>query len=66
MSPGGVNIPLAVMGTVLGGALMRRLRISVMGAARMCTLAILLCMLTALPLLLIGCSTQKVAGIYPK
>ncbi|XP_056140449.1 solute carrier organic anion transporter family member 2B1 [Lampris incognitus] len=61
---GSVNIPLGVLGIVLGGVLMRRMSLSVSGASKMCTLAILLCMVTSLPLLLIGCSTQKVAGVY--
>uniref|UniRef100_A0A8C7VZ64 Solute carrier organic anion transporter family member n=1 Tax=Oncorhynchus mykiss TaxID=8022 RepID=A0A8C7VZ64_ONCMY len=59
MMIGGVSIPLAVLGIVLGGALMRRLSISTRGSALMCTAAILMCMLTALPLLLLGCSTQS-------
>eukprot|EP00064_Thunnus_orientalis_P017983 superscaffoldBa00003985_g18069 len=59
MMIGGVVIPCAVLGTVLGGALMRRLNLSVSGASRLCTFAILLCTLSALPLLLIGCPTQK-------
>ncbi|KAL0994352.1 hypothetical protein UPYG_G00121000 [Umbra pygmaea] len=62
---GGVSIPMAVLGIILGGILMRRLNISTKGAALMCTAAILLCVLTALPLLLLGCSTQTVAGIFP-
>ncbi|XP_070773467.1 solute carrier organic anion transporter family member 2B1 [Enoplosus armatus] len=65
MMIGGVCIPLAVLGTVLGGALMRRLNISVSGASKLCTAAILLCMFSATPLLLIGCPTQKVAGVFP-
>ncbi|KAM6984605.1 solute carrier organic anion transporter family member 2B1 [Aplochiton taeniatus] len=65
MMIGGVDIPLAVLGIVMGGALMRMLNMSVKGAARMCAVAILFCILTALPMLLIGCSTQKVAGIFP-
>ncbi|XP_076025311.1 solute carrier organic anion transporter family member 2B1 [Genypterus blacodes] len=62
---GGVGIPLAVLGTVLGGALMRRMNLSVGGASRLCSVAVVLCVVTALPLLLIGCSTQTVAGIFP-
>ncbi|XP_069000074.1 solute carrier organic anion transporter family member 2B1 [Embiotoca jacksoni] len=65
MMIGGVGIPLAVLGTVLGGVLMRRFNLSVVGASRLCTAAILLCVFSALPLMLIGCSTQKVAGIFP-
>eukprot|EP00063_Salmo_salar_P078067 XP_014052902.1 PREDICTED: solute carrier organic anion transporter family member 2B1-like isoform X1 [Salmo salar] len=65
MMIGGVSIPLAVLGIVLGGALMRRLSMSTRGSALMCTAAILMCILTALPLLLLGCSTQSVTGVYP-
>ncbi|XP_035864661.1 solute carrier organic anion transporter family member 2B1 isoform X2 [Sander lucioperca] len=65
MMIGGVCIPLAVLGTVLGGVLMRRLNISVSGASKLCTGAILLCLLSSTPLLLMGCSTQKVAGVFP-
>ncbi|XP_044077177.1 solute carrier organic anion transporter family member 2B1 [Siniperca chuatsi] len=65
MMIGGVCIPLAVLGTVLGGALMRRLNISVSGASKLCSAAILFCMFSSTPLLLIGCPTQKVAGVFP-
>lgn len=65
MMIGGVCIPLAVLGTVLGGALMRRFNISVRGASKLCTAVILICVFSATPLLLIGCSTQKVAEVYP-
>ncbi|XP_030010290.1 solute carrier organic anion transporter family member 2B1 [Sphaeramia orbicularis] len=65
MMIGGIGIPLAVLGTVLGGALMRRLNLSVRGASRLCFTAILLCIFSAVPLLLIGCPTQTVAGVFP-
>ncbi|XP_058484012.1 solute carrier organic anion transporter family member 2B1 isoform X2 [Solea solea] len=65
MMIGGVGIPLAVLGTVLGGLLMRRMSISVSGASKLCTTVILLCMFTATPLHLIGCSTQTVAEVFP-
>lgn len=60
---GGVGIPMAVLGTVLGGALMRRFNLSVNGASKLCTIAILLCILTALPMLFLGCPTQNIAGV---
>ncbi|XP_037543145.1 solute carrier organic anion transporter family member 2B1 [Nematolebias whitei] len=65
MMIGGVSIPLAVLGIVLGGAIMRRFNLSVSGASKLCTVAILLCMFSALPLLLIGCPTQKIARVFP-
>ncbi|XP_029957566.1 solute carrier organic anion transporter family member 2B1 isoform X1 [Salarias fasciatus] len=66
MMIGGVLIPLVVLGTILGGALMRRLSLSVSGASKLCSVAILLCVFTALPLLMIGCPTQKVDGVFPQ
>ncbi|KAM3601098.1 uncharacterized protein V6R79_007617 [Siganus canaliculatus] len=66
MMIGGVCIPLAVLGTVLGGVLMRRLNLSVNGASKLCTTAILLGIFSATPLLLIGCPTQTVAGVFPR
>ncbi|XP_060942432.1 solute carrier organic anion transporter family member 2B1 isoform X2 [Limanda limanda] len=65
MMIGGVGIPMAVLGTVLGGVLMRRLNLSVGGASKLCTIAIVLCILSSVPLLLLGCSTQRVAGVFP-
>lgn len=65
MMIGGVCIPLAVLGTVLGGVLMRRLSLSVGGASKLCTAAILICVFSSTPLLLIGCPTQTVAGVFP-
>ncbi|KAM9348609.1 solute carrier organic anion transporter family member 2B1 [Symphorus nematophorus] len=65
MMIGGVCIPLAVLGTVLGGVLMRRLNLSVSGASKLCTAAILLGLFSSTPLLLIGCPTQTVAGVFP-
>ncbi|CAJ1063698.1 solute carrier organic anion transporter family member 2B1 [Xyrichtys novacula] len=65
MMIGGVCIPLAVLGTVLGGALMRRLNLSVHSASKLCTAAIFLGLLCAAPLLFIGCKTQEVAGVFP-
>ncbi|KAM4727409.1 solute carrier organic anion transporter family member 2B1 isoform 2-T3 [Anableps anableps] len=65
MMIGGAGIPLAVLGIVLGGALMRRFNMSVSGASKLCSGVILLCLFSALPMIFIGCSTQKIAGIYP-
>ncbi|KAM9847259.1 solute carrier organic anion transporter family member 2B1 isoform 3-T3 [Aulostomus maculatus] len=65
MMIGGVCIPLAVLGTVLGGFMMRRLNLSTSGASRLCFTAILLCMCSAIPLLFIGCPTQQIAGVFP-
>lgn len=64
-SSGGICIPLAVLGTVLGGILMRRLNLSVKGASKLCTTVVVLSLFVATPLLLIGCSTQRVVGVFP-
>uniref|UniRef100_H3BW91 Solute carrier organic anion transporter family member n=1 Tax=Tetraodon nigroviridis TaxID=99883 RepID=H3BW91_TETNG len=65
MMIGGVCIPLAVVGTVLGGVVMRRLNLSLNGASKLCAGAIFVCLFSSLPLLLIGCSTQTVDGVFP-
>ncbi|XP_040038135.2 solute carrier organic anion transporter family member 2B1 isoform X1 [Gasterosteus aculeatus] len=65
MMIGGVCIPLAVLGTVLGGVVMRRMNLSVRGASKLCTVAILLCLFSSTPLLFMGCPTQKIAGVFP-
>eukprot|EP00066_Takifugu_rubripes_P025816 XP_011615082.1 PREDICTED: solute carrier organic anion transporter family member 2B1 isoform X1 [Takifugu rubripes] len=65
MMIGGVCIPVAVLGTILGGVVMRRLNLSVSGASKLCTGAVLVCLFSSLPLLLLGCSTQKVDGVFP-
>ncbi|KAK2827944.1 hypothetical protein Q5P01_018978 [Channa striata] len=66
MMIGAFGIPMAVLGTVLGGALMRRLNLSVTGASKLCTVAILLCVFSALPMLFVGCSTQRVSGVFSR
>lgn len=45
---------------------MRRCALAVVSAGRMCLVSISLCIVTAVPLLLIGCSTQDVQGVYPR
>ncbi|MBN3304095.1 SO2B1 protein, partial [Amia calva] len=62
---GGVNIPAAVLGIVAGGAIMKKLKMSVKTSALMSTIAVLICVMCAIPLLFLGCSTQNVAGVYP-
>ncbi|MBN3289471.1 SO2B1 protein, partial [Polypterus senegalus] len=60
---GGVNIPAVVLGVVIGGVIMKRLQMSIKDSAFMCTVAIFLCIGLAIPLLFLGCATQKVAGV---
>nr|XP_057944016.1 solute carrier organic anion transporter family member 2B1 isoform X2 [Doryrhamphus excisus] len=62
---GGICIPLAVLGTVMGGVLMRRWSLRVSGASKLCVTVIILGIGPALPLLFIGCPTQQVSGVFP-
>ncbi|XP_051903056.1 solute carrier organic anion transporter family member 2B1 isoform X1 [Hippocampus zosterae] len=62
---GGVSIPLAVLGTVSGGVLVRRRALGVGGASKLCAAAILLSLCCAFPLILLGCPTQTVDGVFP-
>lgn len=62
---GGVSIPLAVLGTVSGGVLMRRRALGVGGASKLCAAAILFSLCCAFPLILMGCPTQTVDGVFP-
>ncbi|XP_075808526.1 solute carrier organic anion transporter family member 2B1 isoform X2 [Microtus pennsylvanicus] len=60
---GAFTIPLAIVGIVLGGVLVKRLHLSPMQCSVLCLLGSLLCMVLSLPLFFIGCSTHQIAGI---
>ncbi|NWH19720.1 SO2B1 protein, partial [Grus americana] len=60
---GAVNIPGAMVGIVVGGAILKRFQMSLRQCSAMCVLGMFLCLLLALPLLFLGCPTQKVAGV---
>ncbi|NXO22029.1 SO2B1 protein, partial [Cisticola juncidis] len=60
---GAVNIPGATVGIVVGGAILKRFRMSLRQCSALCVLGMLLCLLTAFPLLFLGCPTQRVAGV---
>uniref|UniRef100_A0A8B9PCS1 Solute carrier organic anion transporter family member n=1 Tax=Apteryx owenii TaxID=8824 RepID=A0A8B9PCS1_APTOW len=60
---GAVNIPGAMVGIVVGGAIMKRFQMSLRQCGALCVLGTLLCVVLAFPLLFLGCPTQKVAGI---
>ncbi|NWX32936.1 SO2B1 protein, partial [Notiomystis cincta] len=60
---GAVNIPGAMVGIVVGGAILKRFQMSLRHCSALCVLGMLLCLLTAFPLLFLGCPTQKVAGV---
>ena len=58
-------MPVCVAAIVIGGAVMRRLDLSRSGAAKWCSLAIICTLFVSVPLLFIGCPTQRVAGVFP-
>ncbi|NXC10152.1 SO2B1 protein, partial [Orthonyx spaldingii] len=60
---GAVNIPGAMVGIVVGGAILKRFQMSLRQCSALCVLGMLLCLLVAFPLLFLGCPTQKVAGV---
>ncbi|XP_077307315.1 solute carrier organic anion transporter family member 2B1 isoform X2 [Lithobates pipiens] len=59
---GSVNIPGAMAGIVLGGVIMKRFQLSPRQCGAMCVIGMLCCILLALPLLFLGCSTQQFAS----
>ncbi|NWI18067.1 SO2B1 protein, partial [Crypturellus soui] len=63
---GAVNIPGAMVGIVVGGAIMKRFQMSLRQCGALCILGMLLCVVLAFPLLFLGCPTQKVAGVTYK
>ncbi|NXK13542.1 SO2B1 protein, partial [Herpetotheres cachinnans] len=60
---GAVNIPGAMVGIIVGGAILKRFQMSLRQCSAMCVLGMFLCLLMAFPLLFLGCPTQNVAGI---
>ncbi|NWH58918.1 SO2B1 protein, partial [Geococcyx californianus] len=60
---GAVNIPGAMVGIVVGGAILKRFQMSLRQCSAMCILGMFLCLLVAFPLLFLGCPTQKVVGV---
>ncbi|XP_066502050.1 solute carrier organic anion transporter family member 2B1 [Hoplias malabaricus] len=60
---GALNIPSAMLGIMAGGMILRRFNLSVRTSAAICTCAVLMAIIFALPLLFLGCSTQRIAEI---
>ncbi|NXE57233.1 SO2B1 protein, partial [Casuarius casuarius] len=60
---GAVNIPGSMVGIVVGGAIMKKFRMSLRQCGALCILGTFLCVVLAFPLLFLGCPTQKVAGV---
>ncbi|XP_077050912.1 solute carrier organic anion transporter family member 2B1 isoform X1 [Siphateles boraxobius] len=63
MMMGGINIPSAMLGIMAGGVILRKLGLTVRSSAAMCTVAVFLSIMFAIPLLFIGCPTQNISGI---
>nr|XP_055036197.1 solute carrier organic anion transporter family member 2B1 [Misgurnus anguillicaudatus]XP_055036198.1 solute carrier organic anion transporter family member 2B1 [Misgurnus anguillicaudatus] len=63
MMIGGLNIPSAMLGIMAGGVIFRRVSLSVKSSAVMCTAAVFLSIVSALPLLFLGCPTQNIFGV---
>ncbi|KAK9955696.1 hypothetical protein ABG768_015555 [Culter alburnus] len=61
MMIGGINIPSAMLGIMAGGVILRRFGLSVRSSALMCTIAVLVSVMFAIPLLFLGCPTQQVS-----
>uniref|UniRef100_UPI00398F838B solute carrier organic anion transporter family member 2B1-like isoform X1 n=3 Tax=Pristiophorus japonicus TaxID=55135 RepID=UPI00398F838B len=60
---GSIHVPGAVLGILIGGAILRRFNMTLRGSAIMCFMSIFVSICAAAPLLFLGCSTQKVAGL---
>lgn len=60
---GSFTVPLAIVGVVVGGVLVKRLHLSPTQCSVLCLLGLLSCLLLSLPLFFIGCSTHHIAGI---
>ncbi|XP_053162528.1 solute carrier organic anion transporter family member 2B1 isoform X3 [Hemicordylus capensis] len=60
---GSINIPGAMVGMVLGGAIMKSCHLSLRRATTMCIVSMGLSILLDFPLLFLGCPTQTVAGL---
>lgn len=60
---GGLNIPSAMLGIMAGGVILRKLGLTVRSSAAMCTVAVFVSIMFAIPLLFIGCPTHNVSGV---
>nr|XP_060461596.1 solute carrier organic anion transporter family member 2B1 isoform X4 [Panthera onca] len=60
---GGLTIPSAIIGIVVGGMLVKRLHLGPMRCGALCLLGALFCLLLSLPLFFMGCPTHQIAGI---
>ncbi|XP_038674778.1 solute carrier organic anion transporter family member 2B1 [Scyliorhinus canicula] len=60
---GSIHVPGAVLGILIGGAILRKFQITLRGSAVMCFMAIFVSICATTPLLFLGCSTQNIDGL---
>uniref|UniRef100_A0A8C6XGN4 Solute carrier organic anion transporter family member n=1 Tax=Naja naja TaxID=35670 RepID=A0A8C6XGN4_NAJNA len=60
---GAINIPGAMLGIILGGAIMKSSNFSLQQATILCIFSMAFCTLFDVPLLFLGCPTQMIAGL---
>ncbi|XP_075448894.1 solute carrier organic anion transporter family member 2B1 isoform X2 [Ascaphus truei] len=59
---GSVNIPGAMAGIVLGGIILKKFHLTLRQCGAICVTGLFFCVVLALPLLFLGCSTQTFAS----
>ncbi|XP_069496301.1 solute carrier organic anion transporter family member 2B1 [Ambystoma mexicanum] len=55
---GAVNIPGAMAGIIVGGAIMKKFQMSLKQCGAMCVIGMVLCLIIALPIIFLGCPTK--------
>ncbi|KAA0713112.1 Solute carrier organic anion transporter family member 2A1 [Triplophysa tibetana] len=63
---GALNLPSVSVGMVLGGLVMKRWGLSFRTIPRFSVAMLTISLIFCVPLFFMGCSTQDVAGVYPK
>ena len=58
-----INIPCVVVGTLIGGVIMKKFNLGALGAAKLIAASTFVASLAIFPMLFIGCETIDIAGI---